>query len=276
VVRAFVVVHGWVRGAGGDAGSGMCRRWSVDGQIVSAVVFRAGADTVVSLAEFGTEPAGGGGGLTRSGEREMAGEASEQGVASRMKLIAIGSAIIVGAFAVGYLAGDHAPAPEAGPEMPVAVPMGNSADAKPLARLEDLLPGLETKVAADPGDFDRRLLLARTYLEIGNREKGIAALRALRRDVPQNSEAVILLANALLNGSERKEWREALGMFDEAVRTRPAVAPMARLYQGEALLKLGDRPGALRTWKDFVRTLPPGDAQRALFEERIKAVGAGG
>lgn len=203
----------------------------------------------------------------------MANEPAVPGVASRMKLIGIGSAIIVGAFAVGYLAGDHTPAPDAAPAMPVTGPGGEAMDAKPLARLEDLLPGLEAKVAANPADHDRRLLLARTYLETGNRDKGIAALRALRRDAPQHTEATIVLANSLLNGPAEKDWREALTVFDDVVRLRPAAASMARLYQGEARLKLGDRQGALRTWKDFVRTLPTGDAQRALFEERIKAAG---
>jgi cytochrome c-type biogenesis protein CcmH/NrfG len=206
----------------------------------------------------------------------MANEAPGQGVASRMKLIAIGSAIIVGAFAVGYLAGDHPPAENAAPANPFTGPMGGAEGAQPLARLEDLLPGLEAKVAANPQDYDRRLLLARTYLETGSRDKGVAALRSLRRDTPQNVEVVILLANALLNGGGEKEWREALGMFDDAVHLRPSVAPMARLYQGEARLKLGDRQGAIRTWKDFLRTLPAGDAQRGLFEERIKAATAGG
>jgi cytochrome c-type biogenesis protein CcmH/NrfG len=203
----------------------------------------------------------------------MAGETGGRGVASRNKLIAIGVSILVGAFAIGYFLGDRKPVnsePAAEP-----VPVGGPMNAKPLARLEDLLPALEAKVAANPNDIDKRTLLARTYLEMGLRDKGIAALRSLRRDVPQDTEIVILLATALTDGSGETELREAYRTYDDAVRLKPAAAPMARLYQGEVLLKLGDRQGALRLWKDYVRALPAGDQRRAPFEERINAVTAG-
>jgi cytochrome c-type biogenesis protein CcmH/NrfG len=40
------------------------------------------------------------------------------------------------------------------------------------------------------------------------------------------------------------------------------------------LVKLGDSQGAVRLWKDYVRTMPAGDQRRALFEQRIAAAAA--
>jgi len=138
-----------------------------------------------------------------------------------------------------------------------------------LSNLADLLPGLEAKVAANPKDVDLRLLLAQTYGEMGQREKAIKELRILRKSEPKNTQVVIFLATALLDSDAKNDLQEAYKLLDEAVRLKPALLPMARLYQGDILVKLGDRPGAIKLWKAYLAQAPASDERRAMFEEKI-------
>lgn len=203
---------------------------------------------------------------------------SENRPASFQRVLVIAGAALLGAavFAAGYLLGGREAGPDSLPRMPRLSEITREpapADGEPIVagRLDDLLPTIEAKVAANPGDFDQRVLLARTYLEVGQRDKALSALRALGKDAPQNTEVLILLATSLSDGGTPDELREAYRVYDTTVKVKPAVAPMARLYQGEVLEKLGDRNGAIRVWKDYLATMSVGDQRRALFEQRIAA-----
>jgi cytochrome c-type biogenesis protein CcmH len=219
---------------------------------------------------------------------------SPEQLAIRRRAYIAGMVILVAAvFGVGYVLGNRGPgaapqeasAESASRPLPMPPPglmgeraMGQDAPGAQTAnlpRIEDLLPGLEKKVAADPKNIDNRILLARTFLALGKRDKGIATLRKLREDAPSNVDAVILLATTLMDSDNRDELKEAYREFDAAVRIKPAVSPMTHLYQGEVLVKLGDRKGAIAVWKDYLRTLPAGDQRRTPFEERIRAVSTG-
>lgn len=138
--------------------------------------------------------------------------------------------------------------------------------------LADLLPGLEAKVAANPKDLDQRLLLAQTYSELGQREKAIKELRLLRKADPKNTQVVIFLATALLESDAKSDLQEAYKLLGEAVRMKPALLPMARIYQGDILVKLGDAKGAIRLWQVYLAQAPVDDQRRKMFEEKIAQV----
>lgn len=135
--------------------------------------------------------------------------------------------------------------------------------------LADLLPGLEAKVAANPNDVEQRVLLGQTYGELGQRDKAIKELRTAHRAAPQDARVTILLATALMDGGPQSDLRESYKLLGEAVSRKPEVAPMARLYQGDILVKLGDSKGALKVWKEYLGRMPAGDPRRALFEDKI-------
>lgn len=135
--------------------------------------------------------------------------------------------------------------------------------------LADLLPGLEAKVAANPNDVEQRVLLGQTYGELGQRDKAIKELRTAHRAAPQDARVTILLATALMDGGPQSDLRESYKLLGEAVSRKPEVAPMARLYQGDILVKLGDSKGALKVWKEYLGRMAAGDPRRALFEDKI-------
>lgn len=180
-------------------------------------------------------------------------------------------ALIVAMFAAGYLLGGFQTSRDA-----AAPPAetGASGQAVTVASLNDLLPGLEAKVAANPRDTGQRLLLAQTYIELGQSAKGIGQLRQLRKQAPGDVETMILLATALLERGAPADLKESSALLDAALRARPAVMPMVRLYQGEIRLRLGDTAGALKIWREYVGRMSAGDPRRQMFVQRIEQVSA--
>lgn len=138
-----------------------------------------------------------------------------------------------------------------------------------VASLADLLPRLEAKVAAAPRNYEQRLLLAQTYVELGQSAKGVEQLRRLHKQVPHDNPTTILLATSLIQQGTQADLRESSKLLEEALREKPAVMPMVRLYQGDIQMKLGDVPGAVKIWKDYLGKMSSGDPRRALFEEKI-------
>jgi len=201
-------------------------------------------------------------------------EKSDHGGMNRQMLLGGGAVVLAaGLFAVGLAVGRyHQPDARQQDSANAEEPMSQAdAGAPHVASLADLLPGLEAKVAANPKDVDQRLLLAQTYNELGQRDKGTRELRIVHRADPKNTEVTILLGAALMESDSRKDLNEAFALLDDAVRLKPAVSPMARLYQGDIRLKLGDTQGAVKIWQDYLNHTSAGDQRRAMFEEKIAA-----
>jgi cytochrome c-type biogenesis protein CcmH/NrfG len=183
-------------------------------------------------------------------------------------------------FAVGYGLGKLKPEPDSqamtGGNPNGEMPHPATAEQAPAkaGNLADLLPALEAKVAADPKNVDQRVLLGQTYAELGQRDKAIKELRTAHRTAPQDARIMIVLAAILMNGGSPDELRESYKLLDEAVGRKPEVAPMARLYQGDILMQLGEGKRALKVWKDYLRKMPAGDPQRKLFEDKIAQASA--
>lgn len=196
-------------------------------------------------------------------------EKSDHGGKDRGLLLGIAAAMLaVGLFGVGLAVGRYHP--QDAQNEPESMPQADAGSPN-VASLADLLPGLEAKVAANPKDVDQGLLLAQTYNELGQRDKGIRELRAVHRAEPKNTEVTILLGAALMESDSRKDLNEAFALLDDAVRLKPAVSPMARLYQGDIRARLGDTRGAVKIWQDYLNHMSAGDQRRSKFEEKIAA-----
>ncbi len=146
---------------------------------------------------------------------------------------------------------------------------GQSAGVATLPSISQLLTGLEAKVKANPNDASQRSLLAQSYAELGERDKSIEQYRIVRKQQPQDTQLTIHLATQLLESDKPAELNEAFKLLDEALRAKPAVLPMVRLYQGDIRRRLGDAPGAVKIWKDYLTQAPAGDGRRVMFERKI-------
>ncbi|MGE5240018.1 MAG: tetratricopeptide repeat protein [Bacteroidota bacterium] len=193
----------------------------------------------------------------------------------RLTLILSIAGVALVMFGIGYGVAHFRPGAEttSGTSQNAATPPSQAAPVK-AGNLADLLPGLEAKVAANPNDVEQRVLLGQTYGELGQRDKAIKELRTAHRNAPQEARITILLATALMDGGPQSDLRESYKLLGEAVSRKPEVAPMARLYQGDILMKLGDNRGALKVWKEYLGKMPADDSRRTLFEDKIAQASA--
>ncbi|MBI5613238.1 MAG: tetratricopeptide repeat protein [Gammaproteobacteria bacterium] len=169
----------------------------------------------------------------------------------------------LGELSAGVMAGlkGQAPMPmDSGHPPPTGAPQ--------LPSLNDLLPGLEAKVAANPRDVDSRLLLAQTYAEVGQRDKALKNLKQLRAEQPGNGHVAFVSATVLMAGGDPGELRQAFDLLEQS-RKQPALSSMARLQQGEIRLRQGDAAGARTLWQNELRQLAPDDRHRGLFEAEL-------
>jgi len=194
---------------------------------------------------------------------------------SRRLTVLLGvAAVVLVMFGIGYGVGRFQPATESTPDRTPNVETPPPATSPNAGNLADLLAGLEAKVVANPDNVDQRVLLAQTYGELGQRDKSIKELRTAHRAAPQDARITILLATALMDGGAPNDLRESYKLLGEAVSRKPEVAPKARLYQGDILVKLGDTRGAVNVWKDYLGQIPAGDPRRAMFEDKIAQASA--
>lgn len=155
------------------------------------------------------------------------------------------------------------------PNAPVA-PLQAATDTPKVASLTELLPRLEAKVAAHPDDEDLQILLVRTYLELDQRKKGEALFDKLQQQFRRNEHLPFIRAKMLMQSDAASDLRKAISLLEESTRRRPAVTHLARLYQGQLLLRLGERKQAIKVWRDFINTLAPGDERRTLLEAELE------
>jgi cytochrome c-type biogenesis protein CcmH/NrfG len=174
--------------------------------------------------------------------------------------ISITASDMRGAFGTSPVAG--LPLPALSNAAPMPSPM--RADS-----LSDLVSGLEKKVSSNPTNLDDQLLLARTYQELGERDKALTLLGRLhQRYSGANVDVNFLYATVLMSGT-RSEQLEAYKLFDYAAAKKPELKSLSRLHQGEIEISLGHTKNALQIWKESLAKLPSGSNQRTLFEQRI-------
>jgi cytochrome c-type biogenesis protein CcmH/NrfG len=196
----------------------------------------------------------------------------------RWALWGAAAVVVVVMFAFGYSLSRIQPEPATGElaseYSPVHMPgAGESGGQAKLPSISQLLAGLEAKVKANPNDANQRTLLAQSYAELGERDKSIEQYRIVHKQTPQDTQVTIHLATVLLDGNKPAELNEAFKLLEEALRAKPAVLPMVRLYQGDIRLRLGDAPGAVKIWKDYLSQAPKNDERRVMFERKITEAG---
>jgi cytochrome c-type biogenesis protein CcmH/NrfG len=141
-----------------------------------------------------------------------------------------------------------------------------------VASLSALLPRLEAKVVGEPENAELQILLARTYLELGQKKKGKELLDRIQQRFPQNEHLPFLQAKILMESVDTADLLKAVSLLEESVRRRPAASYVARLYQGRTLIRLGKRQQAISVWRDYIGTLPPDDQRRSLLEAELEKV----
>jgi len=153
---------------------------------------------------------------------------------------------------------------------------GGSPNAAP--DLGGLLQGLEDKVAANPNDIGKRILLAQTYRELGKADKSLETLKKLREDFPEHVRVKLVTASVLSQQDDEKDLKQALSLLGELAKLHDdaEVKPyLVNMYEGDAYIRLKDHKGALKKWKQALATMPPSDTRYKLLQNRIDSISSG-
>jgi cytochrome c-type biogenesis protein CcmH/NrfG len=156
-----------------------------------------------------------------------------------------------------------------GQQLSTGVSLGSEYIQPKVSSLNELLPGLEAKVAANPEDVDLQILLAQTYAELGQGEKAQDLMDTIHQRFPEDSRVPFARAKILMAGTAPTDLRRAIHLFEESAASDPKLVHLARLHQGQILLKLGDRERARQIWRDYLATLPAEDERRSLIEAEL-------
>lgn len=140
--------------------------------------------------------------------------------------------------------------------------------------LENLVKGLEDKVAADPANVNNRLLLAQTYNELGMQDKALTEMRSLQKENPENGRINLILGSILSSSNDQEKVKESLELLDKASADKTIQQYLVHMYRGDALIRMQDHEGALKQWKLALQDMPPADNRRARLEKRVSELSA--
>jgi cytochrome c-type biogenesis protein CcmH len=143
------------------------------------------------------------------------------------------------------------------------------------APVEEVAETLFQRLAMDPGRPDGWLLLARTYMQLGQYDQAAMAYgqaiawlgdKAAASHYSSFGEALTLAAGGRVTG-------EAKTAFEKALALDPGDPP-ARYYLAQAKAQAGDTAGAKADLEALLADTPADAPQRPLIEQAIAQIGA--
>ncbi len=142
----------------------------------------------------------------------------------------------------------------------------NKAGAVSAPMLSNLIAGLEKKVASDPDNTGTKMLLAQTYAEVGEVDKGLKILRELKAKEPESLKIDLVLASVLGKSNNPAELNEALKLLVVVEQRDESKIGPVLLQRGRLYMKMGETESARKEWKQAVTRLPEGSGYRKQAE----------
>jgi cytochrome c-type biogenesis protein CcmH len=137
------------------------------------------------------------------------------------------------------------------------------------AEIEAMVEGLAERLEIEPDDAQGWLMLGRSQLTLGRQDAAVDAYRQAVELMPDDSDAVAGLADALL--------QRAMGVVTpEVSRTMQRLAelnpgdPRPLYYAGLADAQAGDYHGALERWRILLEASPADAPWRAQIEPSVR------
>lgn len=134
----------------------------------------------------------------------------------------------------------------------------------PPADLDDALTELEGVVATQPDNLEARILLARSYLQLGRYREAQVHLAESLKQQPGNAGLMVDYAEALLRAGKPEQPDPRVKQWiDKAVAAEPG-NQRAVFFQGILLLQDGKAAEAAKTWEALLPQLDAATAQALL------------
>jgi predicted negative regulator of RcsB-dependent stress response len=110
------------------------------------------------------------------------------------------------------------------------------------------------------------MLLAQTYAEVGEVEKGLQLLRELKAKEPENLKIDLVLASVLGKSNNPAELNEALKLLAMIEQKDESKIGPILLQRGRLYIKMGEKESARKEWEQALTRLPEGSGYRKQAE----------
>ena len=105
------------------------------------------------------------------------------------------------------------------------------------ADIKKMVSSLENRVLAGKGTEQDRLMLARSYLVLGQKEKSVATYTEILKASPNNMAALMALGEFYFKSNDEGEQKRAIGYFDKALAL-DANKPEALWFKSLSLVRM--------------------------------------
>jgi cytochrome c-type biogenesis protein CcmH len=176
-------------------------------------------------------------------------------------------------FAPGPLASQAAPANQSRAAVNTSTDGNPSSTAAPDAKgnidLAKAAEGLQARLKANPDDGEGWRLLGRTYMELGQPQDAVSALKNAIDKLPKEADLFVQYGEALgLATRPNLPPPEAEKAIDEGLALNPS--HQNGLWLKGIYRRLDeDAPGAIKAWESLLAQMPPGEAMTAQLQEQI-------
>lgn len=130
--------------------------------------------------------------------------------------------------------------------------------------IEQMVASLDARLQQDPNDLDGWKMLGRSYAELRNFPKAIAAYEtAVELESGSNGQTLVDLGEVILMSDRSSLGGRAGQLFESSLAIAPS-NPKALFYAGMAAVEKGNRELAADRWEALLATSPPANVEQII------------
>ena len=142
--------------------------------------------------------------------------------------------------------------------------IGTPVPPPPVAGVDEMVAALDQRLQENPDDVEGWKMLGRSYMQLENYPKAIAAFeRAVAMESPASAQTLAALGEALLIEQGSAGSSRTVQLFESALAAEPA-NPKALFYGGIVAIERGDRKLAADRWEALLALSPPPEIEDIL------------
>ena len=142
--------------------------------------------------------------------------------------------------------------------------IGTPVPPPPVASVDEMVAALDQRLQENPDDVEGWKMLGRSYMQLENYPKAIAAFeRAVAMENPASAQTLAALGEALLIEQGSAGSSRTVQLFESALAAEPT-NPKALFYGGIVAIERGDRDLAADRWEALLALSPPPEIEDIL------------
>jgi cytochrome c-type biogenesis protein CcmH len=142
--------------------------------------------------------------------------------------------------------------------------IGTPVPPPPVAGVDEMVAALDQRLQENPDDVEGWKMLGRSYMQLQNYPKAVAALeRAVAMENPASAQTLAALGEALMIEQGGTESSRTVQLFESALAAEPT-NPKALFYGGIVAIERGNRELAADRWEALLALSPPPEIEDVL------------